>query len=337
MAQRTTNEDQSPGRPLQGTGGDADAAEFLDKYLTPQQYGAYSSDAQTVWREVMRRNEDIVSRHAERIHPAYLAGLERLQLPRRVPRTEELNERLHETGWRIVTVDGYIPSTAYATLMAQRIFPVSLRIRRPEHVDYAPEPDMVHDILGHLPMLFCAEHRDYLQELASVARHALPNALDMAFHESVKHMAQLKSAPERDEQQVSLSERRVEQVYAQLVGNASEVTHLRRIYTWSIEFGLFYRDGQLVVHGAALLSAPTELERVLTDSARLVPYSLDVLRHENAFSDLLERYFVAKDYAHLHDVLSAYEGTMLAAGRTGTSEVRQLRPHAFEKARKSNA
>jgi hypothetical protein len=69
----------------------------------------------------------------------------------------------------------------------------------------------------------------------------------------------------------------------------------------------------------------------------LAPYSLDVLRHENAFSDLLERYFVAKDYAQLHDVLSAYEGTMQASSRPGTSEVRELRPHAFEKARRSNA
>jgi phenylalanine-4-hydroxylase len=290
-----------------------------------------------VWSEVLSRNEQLVASHRGRIHPGYIEGLRALCLPSRIPRAEEINERLRSTGWKIVAVDGYLPATTYASLMAESIFPVSSRIRRREHVDFAPEPDMAHDILGHLPMLFCAEHRDYLRELAGHASRAIPNELDTAYHEAVRQMAELKSEASSDVQDVARAEATVAEVYRELVSNASEVTCLRRMYIWSIEFGLFGSREDLTVHGAALMSAPTELSRVLSGGARFEPYSTAVIRHENSFSDLLEQYFVAKDYAHLHEVLSAYAASMHRANNPGPSEVRELRPRAFDLARRSNA
>ena len=136
---------------------------------------AYPADAHAVWNEVLARSEQVVEEHAERIHPAYVEGLRALELPSHVPQTDELNERLRVTGWKTVAVDGYLPATTYASLMTENIFPVSSRIRRREHIDFAPEPDLVHDILGHLPMLFCAEHREYLRELAIHASRATPD------------------------------------------------------------------------------------------------------------------------------------------------------------------
>jgi phenylalanine-4-hydroxylase len=311
-------------------------AEYLERAIA-QDCAAYSADAHAVWSEVLARNEQLVSSHAHRIHPVYIEGLRALQLPSRIPRTDEINERLRGTGWKIVPVDGYLPATAYASLMAESIFPVSSRIRRREHIDFAPEPDMVHDVLGHLPMLFCAEHRDYLRELASHASRAIPNELDTVYHEAVRQMAELKSTASSDARDVARAEATVAQVYRELVANASEVTCLRRMYIWSIEFGLFGSREDFTIHGAALMSAPTELSRVLSGTARLEPYSSAVIRHENSFSDLLERYFVARDYAHLHEVLSAYAASMHQAIIPGTSEVRELRPRAFDLTRRSNA
>ena len=312
-------------------------AEYLDG-LVPQEL-AYSVDAHAVWNEVLARNEQVVSRYAHHIHPAYLEGLRALELPSSIPRTDELNERLHTTGWKTVAVDGYLPATTYASLMAESIFPVSSRIRRREHIDLAPEPDLVHDILGHLPMLFCAEHRDYLRELATHASRAVPNALDTEYHEAVRQMAELKSAAKRNSKAVARAEATVEGVYSRLLENASEVTCLRRMYIWSIEFGLFGTPDDFTVHGAALMSAPTELNRVLSGEARLEPYSLDSICHENSFCDLLEQYFVARDYAHLHEVLAAYATSV--EGRESyiprTSEIRELRPEPPDLARKSNA
>jgi len=311
-------------------------AEYLDA-LIARDHVAYSVDAHAVWKEVLARNAQVVSRHADRIHPAYLAGLRALELPSRVPRTDELNERLRATGWKTVAVDGYLPATTYASLMAENIFPVSSRIRRREHIDLAPEPDMVHDILGHLPMLFCPEHRDYLRELATHASRAVPNALDTEYHEAVRQMAELKGAPTSDSKDVARAEAAVELVYGRLVENASEVTCLRRMYIWSIEFGLFGTCDDFTVHGAALMSAPKELDRVLSGEARLEPYSLDAIRHENSFCELLDRYFVATDYAHLHEVLSTYASSMQESFIPVTSEVRELRPQPFDLSGGSNA
>jgi phenylalanine-4-hydroxylase len=301
-----------------------DVGELLERHLVPQDYAAYTPSAQEVWREALTRNRLVVAEHAERIHPAYLDGLQQLAFPKSIPRTEDLNTRLEATGWQIVGVDGYIPATAYASLMAECIFPVSSRIRRPEHIDFAPEPDMIHDILGHLPMLFCAEHRDYLRELARVARRAKPNQLDTAFFDSVRHMAALKTADDVNPARVAAAEQRVEAVYSLLVNSASEVTCLRRIYTWSIEFGIF-RDGERpLVHGAALLSAPTELRRALSGRVTLEPYSADVVRHEHPFSDLLERFFVATGYEQLHEVLVDFMLSQPGLTYPSTSEVREL-------------
>ena len=311
-------------------------AEYLEG-LNAREQVTYSADAHAVWSEVMARNGQVATRHAERIHPAYIEGLRALQLPSRVPRTDELNERLRGTGWRIVAVDGYIPATTYASLMAENIFPVSSRLRQREHIDFAPEPDMAHDVLGHLPMLFCSEHREYLRELAIHASRATPNELDAAYHEAVRQMAELKSTRTSDPKDVSRAEATVEHVYRELVANASEVTCLRRMYIWSIEFGLFGTREDFTIHGAALMSAPTELNRVLSGKARIEPYSLAAIRHENSFSDLLEQYFVAEDYAHLHEVLSSYATSMHQSIIPGTSEVRELRPQAFDLARRSNA
>lgn len=335
-------EPNSKGNAGHGRSPDADPVSGLDvgSYLdglTALDDASYSPDAHAVWREVLARNADVVLRHAGRIHPAYIEGLHALELPPRVPRPDELNERLRPTGWRVVAVDGYIPATMYAALMAEHVFPVSSRIRRREHIDFAPEPDMVHDILGHLPMLFCAEHRDYLHELAIHASRATPNQLDVAYYDSVRRVAELKGTPSTPVRELARAEAELEQVYRELVECASEVTCLRRIYIWSIEFGLFGRAEDFTVHGAALMSAPTELARVLSGAARLEPYSLLAAQRENSFSDLLEQYFVAKDYAELHEVLSAYASSMHRSIAPGASDVRGLRPEALEPTRRTNA
>jgi phenylalanine-4-hydroxylase len=131
-----------------------DGAHFVD-----QRHSSYASAAHDVWREVLARNAALIERYRERMHPAYVGGMRALALPTEVPRIEDLNERLVPTGWKTVCVDGYIPTSAYVGLMSESIFPISRTVRRAEHIDFAPEPDLVHDVLGHLPMLFCAEYR----------------------------------------------------------------------------------------------------------------------------------------------------------------------------------
>jgi phenylalanine-4-hydroxylase len=300
-------------------------------HLTPQRHTDYTEDDEAVWREVLRRNEWLLERYASRIPPAYVTGLASLDLPGHLPRVEEINERLASTGWRTVCVDGYIPSAAYVGLMSRSIFPISRNIRRPEHVDYAPAPDLVHDILGHLPLLFSPEHRDFLRRLATVMSSAMPCELDDELYEGNRHLSELKSSPTSLPTQVAAAEERVLHVQRLLRREASELTQLARMYLWSIEFGLLGAVDSFQVYGAAFLSSPTEFSFVCDRADSFLPYSLDVVGHDIEFSDLQKGYFVATDFGHWHDVLLEYEGTMPSrnAGRRG-SGIRELAARAPE-------
>jgi phenylalanine-4-hydroxylase len=279
----------------------------FEGYLTPQRHGEYTDVDHGVWREVLSRNEWVLGRYAERVPKAYVDGMQALDLPRHVPRVEEINERIAPTGWRTVCVDGYIPSAAYVGLMARSIFPISRNIRRPEHVDYAPAPDLVHDILGHLPLLFSSEHRTFLRRLAMVMSMAVPGELDVELYDANRSLSDRKSAPDSPASAVAEAEERVVNVQRLLETQASELTHLARMYLWSIEFGLVGAADSFQVYGAALLSAPTEFRAVCEADPVIVPYSVDVIDHDIEFSDLQRRYFVTSDFAQLHDALSDYE------------------------------
>jgi phenylalanine-4-hydroxylase len=67
------------------------------------------------------------------------------------------------TGWRLVAVPGFIPDAAFFAHLAQRQFPVTIWLRKPEEIDYLVEPDIFHDFFGHVPLLFDPVFADFLQ------------------------------------------------------------------------------------------------------------------------------------------------------------------------------
>ena len=280
------------------------------------------AEAQHVWREVLRRNAELIENHGPRLHPAYLEGVERLALPTHIPSVDELNERLAPTQWRIVPVHGYLPSGDYARLVAKSIFPVSQVIRRPEHIDFAPVPDMVHDILGHLPMLFSAGFRRYLRRLARLMAVAKPNALDEEYHDAVSCVAALKVLPSPVPMEVAAAQARVTRLNLELARCGSEASALRRLYVWSIEFGLLGGPAEFRVHGAALLSAPAEFGVLSSGNCAVMPFSNAIFEYENAFSDSQAQYFVAGGLSDYQAVLAEYEARMLSQrSRTSKREV----------------
>src|SRR5689334_10067528 len=111
------------------------------EYVVSQRWDDYGEEQHRAWRQVLARNAWMIDAWGKRVHPDYVRGLAALSLPDRVPRIEEMNERLAPTGWRVVCVDGYVPTSTYVALTAERLFPMSRRIRRLHHVDYSPEPD----------------------------------------------------------------------------------------------------------------------------------------------------------------------------------------------------
>jgi phenylalanine-4-hydroxylase len=94
----------------------------------------------------------------------FIAAVSELGAPEQIPHFDAVSERLmRATGWQIVGVPGLIPEEAFFSLLAQRKFPVTDWIRRPEEFDYVVEPDVFHDLFGHVPLLFNPALADYMQ------------------------------------------------------------------------------------------------------------------------------------------------------------------------------
>ena len=286
----------------------------LRSQLVAQRHEEYGADAHRAWREALQRNEWLLSSWGSRVHPAYEEGIRALDLPKSVPRMEEINERLAPTGWQVVCVDGYVPSSIYAGLMEARLFPMSRRMRRPEHVDYAPEPDLVHDVIGHLPMLFSPQHREFLQNLAAVMVRAHASELDDELYAANRSLGEVMSQAAPSLEAAHEAHARVTRVREALDTNASQLTHLARMYLWSVEFGLTGTREEIVIHGAALLSSPTEITALCEGRSTVLPYSIDVIHSDVAFTELQKQYFVARDFAHFQQVLCRYEGRMDGSG-----------------------
>lgn len=303
----------------------AEAPPSYARYFIDQQHAAYTTAEHAVWRQVLSRNASLIENYAHRMHPDYVGGMRALALPAHIPTIEDINRGLEPTGWRIVCVDGYIPTAAYVGMMSASIFPVSRMVRRAEHIDFAPAPDFVHDVLGHLPMLFSSQYREFLRRIAGVMSKAVPNALDAEFYEAGRAIAAARGAASPSAADIASADGRMERVIAAIAADPSELTHLRRMYVWSIEFGLLGDCNSYSIHGAALLSSPTEFRLVCDGAPSVRPFSLDVVQHENAFSDVLSQYFVARDFAQLDEVLTNYEHRMLQhVMEPRRSEVREL-------------
>ena len=107
---------------------------------------------------------------------SFVAALPRLGAKDHIPRFGEINDRLHRaTRWEVVAVPGLIPELAFFTLLANRKFPVTDWIRTPAEFDYIVEPDVFHDLFGHVPMLFDPAFADYVQRYGQggIKAHAL--------------------------------------------------------------------------------------------------------------------------------------------------------------------
>jgi len=137
-------------------------ANIGEDWLEPAQR-TYSADEDRVWDELYARQMEILPGRAA---SAFLAGLERLDLGRGgVPEFGRLSQELSAlTGWSIVPVPMLIPDHVFFWHLANRRFPAGNFIRSREEFDYIREPDVFHDVFGHVPMLADPVYADYMQE-----------------------------------------------------------------------------------------------------------------------------------------------------------------------------
>ena len=133
-----------------------------EDWTIPQDWERYTSQEHAVWDELFARQSALLPGRAT---PEYLAGLDILHLSRPgIPNFEELSEKLGKaTGWSVVAVPGLVPDEVFFEHLANRRFVAGQFIRRPDQLDYLQEPDVFHDVFGHVPMLSHPVFADYMQ------------------------------------------------------------------------------------------------------------------------------------------------------------------------------
>ena len=144
-----------------------------------QPWDSYSADDHATWGTLYRRQRELL---VGRACDEFLQAQDEMGMgEQQIPRFDQLNEVLGAaTGWTLVGVEGLLPELDFFDHLANRRFPVTWWIRRPEQIDYIAEPDLFHDLFGHVPLLMNPVFADYMQAYGrgGVKAHAIgPEAL----------------------------------------------------------------------------------------------------------------------------------------------------------------
>ncbi|MGH8764165.1 MAG: phenylalanine 4-monooxygenase [Burkholderiales bacterium] len=131
-------------------------------YSVEQDWHSYNSDEHALFRRLFERQAKLVAGYA---CPEWIAAIAALDAGAGIPRFDLISSKLKSTThWEIVAVPGLIPDEAFFTHLANRRFPVTVWLRKPEEFDYIVEPDVFHDFFGHVPLLFDPVYADHLHE-----------------------------------------------------------------------------------------------------------------------------------------------------------------------------
>jgi phenylalanine-4-hydroxylase len=149
--------------------------------VVEQPWASYSSSDHAVWATLFERQREVL---VGRAGDEFLRSQQAMGMtPHAIPRFDELNRVLHRaTGWELVGVEGLLPELTFFDHLANRRFPVTWWIRKPEQLDYLAEPDLFHDLFGHVPLLMNPVFADYMQAYGrggvkahGIGEHALVN------------------------------------------------------------------------------------------------------------------------------------------------------------------
>ena len=159
------------------------SAKTVEECIIPQGWERYTPDDHATWAALFTRQQDTLR---GQVCQEYLDGLAALGFSAAgVPDFEKMNARLRKcTGWEVVAVPGLIPSRPFFQMLANRQFPCGNFIRTKEQLDYLEEPDIFHDVFGHVPLLTNPAYADYMNEYGKTGLEAITS-------KGVKYLARL--------------------------------------------------------------------------------------------------------------------------------------------------
>lgn len=135
----------------------------MQDYLIQQNYSFYTKDQHKAWSFLFKRQQDVLKNRA---FDLFLECLDALDINEKaMPDFDKVNMLLKsKTGWAILPVNGFIPSKDFFGFLADKKFPSTAFIRDKDHLDYLQEPDIFHDIFGHIPLLANPIFAAYMHE-----------------------------------------------------------------------------------------------------------------------------------------------------------------------------
>ena len=248
-----------------------------------QPYELYSPENHEAWRRLYARMRPRWERYA---NEHFLEGIQSLCLdPDRIPRLDDVNRFLRPlTGFQAKAVSGYVPSFVFFDCLRNRRFPTTVTIRRSDHLDYLPEPDIFHDVAGHVPMHTDKHFAETLVRFGECAHTAAVTAAGIRDPETRAHYL------------------------------TSVIKAMARFFWFTIEFGLMRgRDG-LKVYGSGLLSSHGEIAHAIgSPEVQRYPIQLEWAINQgfeiNHYQPLL---FIVDSFDHLFSLVDQLEAWMKA-------------------------
>ncbi len=292
----------------------------LQQYIKPQNYEDYTPINQAVWRYVMRKNVDYLSKVA---HESYLEGLKLTGISiDSIPNMYGMNRILKEIGWAAVAVDGFIPPAAFMEFQAYNVLVIASDIRQLEHIEYTPAPDIIHEGAGHAPIIANPEYAEYLRRFGEIGCKAISSAHDYEIYEAIRELSILKEAEDTPKEKISEVEKRVDDLQNKEV-KPSEMAQIRNLHWWTVEYGLIGTPDKPKIYGAGLLSSIGESKSCMTDAVTKLPYTIEAARQEFDITKPQPQLYVTPDFAHLSLVLEEFANKM-ALRKGGLEGIRKL-------------
>src|ERR1035441_7836203 len=246
-----------------------------------QAYDLYSDENHETWRKLYARMQPRWERYA---NDHFLRGLEALNVsPDRIPPLSDITRRLQPlTGFQARPVSGYVPGFLFFDCLRRREFPTTITIRPADRMDYLPEPDIFHDVAGHVPM------------------HT-----DRQFADTLVRFGECAVTPAETPAGI--------QVYPERVRRLTSIMRaMSRFFWFTVEFGLMRGPNGICAYGSGLLSSFGELEHAVeSDEVQRYPLQLEWVINQVAEIDHYQPIlFVVDSFDHLFSEVDRLEQWM---------------------------
>jgi phenylalanine-4-hydroxylase len=284
----------------------------LMSLVIDQPYSSYTAQDHAVWRYVMRQN---VKHLAGVAHHSYLEGLKRTGISiDTIPHMYGMNRILSEIGWAAVSVDGFIPPAAFIEFQAHNVLVIAADIRPVNQILYTPAPDIIHEAAGHAPIIADQEYATYLKLFGYYGSKAFSSKSDYRVYEAIRHLSILKADPYTPVAKIKKAENTLAEL-EQFTNNPSEMSQLRNLHWWTVEYGLVGELGNPKIYGAGLLSSIGESYNCLQPHVLKLPYSIDAVNYNFDITSQQPQLFVTPDFDRLTIVLEQFaKGMALKTG-----------------------